>query len=225
MTRFSCRFQFAHLLCLLVITASCSLSTQAGIMAPGSVTSFGFTTSGQVGLSGVTGFNAISFKSQADPIWGTTGSRYLGQFLTAPLPTGMSTSYANTPFSISILPTGLQLDGTWYVQPNLQPIVLKGRLNGSITGSDYSSVVASFDPVDPWVDIIQGGIPNTKTFLSGIGPFILNTAGITDVTMSWMTLLSPTVVPVPEPSTLAVISSGLMLAWIARRRSRNLNRA
>jgi PEP-CTERM motif len=86
-------------------------------------------------------------------------------------------------------------------------------------------VVASFDPVDPWVDIIQGGIPNTKTFLSGIGPFILNTAGITDVTMSWMTLLSPTVVPVPEPSTLAVISSGLMLAWIARRRSRNLNRA
>ena len=218
------KFQFkAHakqILSALILAASFSLTSQAGIISD-PVTSFGFTTSGQVGLDGVTGFNAISYKSQANPIWGTTGSRYLGQFLTSPLPPGMSTTYTNTPFSISILPTGLQLNSNWYTS-NLQPIVLKGRLNGSITGTDYSSVVAS---VDPWVDIVQGGLPDNRTFLSGIGPFVVNSAATTNVTMSWLTLANPSAVPVPEPSTLAVLVSGISLAWMARRRQLKLNRA
>lgn len=221
------KFQFkAHatqILSALILAASFSLTSQAGIISD-PVTSFGFTTSGQVGLDGVTGFNAISYKSQANPIWGTTGSRYLGQFLTSPLPPGMSTTYTNTPFSISILPTGLQLNSNWYTS-NLQPIVLKGRLNGSITGTDYSSVVASFDPVDPWVDIVQGGLPDNRTFLSGIGPFVVNSSATTNVTMSWLTLANPSAVPVPEPSTLAVLVSGISLAWMARRRQLKLNRA
>jgi hypothetical protein len=136
----------------------------------------------------------------------------------------MSTTYTNTPFSISILPTGLQLNSNWYTS-NLQPIVLKGRLNGSITGTDYSSVVASFDPVDPWVDIVKGGISDNRTFLSGIGPFVVNSAATTNVTMSWLTLANPSAVPVPEPSTLAVLVSGISAAWMARRRQRKLNRA
>ena len=194
-----------------------SLMVQAGVINNTAVPSFGFTTSGQIGSDGVTGFNAISFRSQADPIWGTTGSRYLGQFLTAPMPPGLTTTYNNTSFSISLLPVGLQLDGNWYTQ-NLQPIVLKGRLNGTLNGTDYSNVVATFDPVNPWVDIVQGGLSGSTTFLSGIGPFVIKSNGTTDATMSWLTLANPSPVPVPEPSTLAIFASSLAVAWAARRR-------
>jgi hypothetical protein len=201
----------------LAIISGFSLMAQAGVINNTAATSFGFTTSGQIGTDGVTGFNAISFRSQADPIWGTTGTRYLGQFLTAPLPPGVTTTYNNTSFSISLLPVGLQLDGNWYTQ-NLQPVVLKGRLNGTLNGSDYSNVVASFDPVNPWVDIVQGGLSGSTTFLSGVGPFVIKSAGTTDATMSWLTLANPSPVPVPEPTTLAIFASGMAIAWAARRR-------
>lgn len=181
------------------------------------VTSFGFTTSGQIGSEGVTGFNAISFKSQADPIWGTTGSRYLGQFLSAPMPPGVSTTYNNTPFSISLLPLGIQYNDTWYTS-SLQPVVLKGRLNGTVSGAEYSSVVASFDPVNPWADIVQGGLPNANTFLSGIGPILLKGGSTTDATMTWQPVANPAPVPVPEPSTIAIFASGLAIAWLGRSR-------
>lgn len=217
MTFSSFKIQAIRALQALALICGSTLMLHAGAIDNTAMTSFGFTTSGQIGSEGVTGFSAISFRSQADPIWGTTGTRYLGQFLTAPMPPGLTTTYNNTSFSISLLPVGLQLDGTWYTQ-NLQPIVLKGRLNGSITGSDYSNVVATFDPVNPWVDIVQGGVPGSTTFLSGIGPFVIKSNGTTDASMSWLTLANPSPVPVPEPTTLAIFASGLVIAWAARRK-------
>ncbi|MFM7316938.1 MAG: hypothetical protein ACKO5E_08300 [bacterium] len=186
-----------------------------------SVPSFGFTTSGQIGSSGITGFNSISYQSQADPIWGTTGSRYLGKFLVGPLPEGLSTTYADTPFSISVLPAALQVNDTWY-KDGLQPIVLTGRLNGMITGTSYSNVVASFDPVSPWVDIVKGGVPDNQTFLAGTGPFLIKAGGTTDATMNWSLIpTSASPVPVPEPTAFMVIASGLTIGLVARRRKAN----
>lgn len=185
-----------------------------------SVPSFGFTTSGQIGSSGITGFNTISYQSQADPIWGTTGSRYLGKFLVGPLPEGISTTYANTPFSISVLPAALQVNDTWY-KDGLQPVVLTGRLNGMITGTSYSNVVASFDPVSPWVDIVNGGVPGNQTFLAGTGPFLVAAGGTTDATMNWALIPSASPVPVPEPTAFMIIASGLTVGLVARRRKTN----
>jgi len=195
---------------------TCVLSAHSarGAAMATSAPSLGFTTSGQIGTEGVSGFNALSFLSQSQPIWGTTGSRYLGQFISAPLPPGVTTTYQNTPFSISILPTGLNYEDTWYTK-DLQPIVLKGRLNGTLSAGGFSNIVASFDPIDPWVDIVKGGIKGTETFLTGIGPFLVGGAGSTNVMMNWALL---TASPVPEPSTLVVIASGLTLACFARRR-------
>lgn len=213
MKSFSMR-TLSAIISLLVLSSAINVASSHAA-AISSVPSYGFTTSGQIGSEGISGINALSYRSQTDPIWGTTGTRYLGQFLVAPLPNGVTTTYKDTPFSISILPAGLQVNDTWYTQ-NLQPIVLKGTLNGSMTGNNYSNVVATFDPVDPWVDIVQGGIPGYQTFLSGVGPFVVNPGGTTDVSMNWLLVANP--VPVPEPSTLVVIASGLSLAWVARKR-------
>ncbi|MFM1801751.1 MAG: hypothetical protein RJA81_1103 [Planctomycetota bacterium] len=212
MKSFLMRVSLATAIFCIVHSVSLTKPLQAASMS--SVPSLGFTTSGQIGSEGITGINALSFKSQNDPVWGTTGTRYLGQFLVAPLPNGVTTSYNNTPFSVSILPLGLQVNDIWYT--NTEPIVLKGRLNGTVTGNTYSSLVATFDPVDPWVDIVQGGVPNYQTFLTGVGPFLVNPDNSTQVSMNWM--LVENVVPVPEPSTIIVISSGLSLFWVARRK-------
>ena len=199
------------------VIATSSLS--AGAIA--SVPSFGFTTSGQIGSSGITGFNTISYQSQADTIWGTTGNRYLGKFLVGPLPEGLSTTYADTPFSISVLPAALQVDDVWY-KNDLQPIVLTGRLNGSITGTTYSNVVASFDPVSPWVDIVKGGVPGNQTFLAGTGPVLVSAGTTTDAYMNWALVPSASPVPVPEPTTFMIIASGLTIGLLARKRRAHL---
>jgi hypothetical protein len=193
---------------------TCS-SLQAGSIA--SVPSFGFTTSGQVGNEGVSGFNTISYQSQPDPIWGTTGNRFLGKFLVGPLPDGISTTYTNTPFSISVLPSALQVNDVWY-RDDLQPVVLKGRLNGMITGTGYSNVVASFDPVSPWVDVVKGGVPGNQTFLAGTGPFLISPNGTTDASLNWALVGSASPVPVPEPTTLLIIASGFAFGLISQRR-------
>jgi hypothetical protein len=200
--------KFAALLTI-IASADSVRADSISVSAP----SLGFTTSGQVSSEGVTGFNALSFKSQTDPVWGSTGARYIGQFLTGPLPPGLTTTYNDTPFSISILPAGLNYEDTWYTK-DLQPIVLKGKLNGTLTGTGYSSVVATFDPIDPWVDIVKGGIPGAETFLSGIGPFLINGQGVTNAMINWAIVAAA---PVPEPSTLMVIGSGLTLVCLARR--------
>jgi len=182
-----------------------------------SVPSFGFTTSGQIGTDGVSGFNTISYQSQPDTIWGTTGNRFLGKFLVGPLPDGITTTYTNTPFSISVLPSALQVNDIWY-KNDLQPVVLKGRLNGMISGTTYSNVVASFDPVSPWVDIVKGGIPGNQTFLAGTGPFLISPNGTTDANMNWALIGSPSPVPVPEPTAFMIIASGLAVGLISKRR-------
>jgi len=198
-----------------LLTVALSVNSARGDAIPASATSFGFTTSGQIGSEGVTGFNALSFRSQTDPVWGTTGARYLGQFLTAPLPPGLTTTYKDTPFSISILPVGLNYNDTWYTS-DLQPVVLKGKLNGTLTGGGYSNLVATFDPVDPWVDVVKSGISGAETFLSGVGPFLIGGLGTTNAMMNWAVVSAA---PVPEPSTLMVIGSGLTLLCLARRKS------
>jgi len=202
----------------ITLATICTITVAAkpahGSAMQASAPSFGFTTSGQISGEGITGVNALSFLSQSQPIWGTTGSRYIGQFMAAPLPPGITTTYRNTPFSISVLPAGLNVDDTWYTK-DLQPIILTGRLNGSLSAGGISNVVASFDPVDPWVDIVKGGIDGSETFLTGVGPFIVSGSGSTNVNLNWALV---TASPVPEPSTLAVIASGFTLACYARRR-------
>ena len=94
-----------------------------------------YSTSGAIGSAGVTGFDAVSFQSAtAIPAPGPT-SISLGDFQVAALPSGVATTYANTPFTITFLPYQSSTAGS--------PLVLQGTLNGTVNGST-SNIVATF---------------------------------------------------------------------------------
>ena len=58
----------------------------------------------------------------------------------------MSTTYNNTPFSITFVPGTLNGNAV-----NPGTVTITGVLNGTVTGSNHSSVVATFNPlaIDP----------------------------------------------------------------------------
>lgn len=141
-----------------------------GLVAFGSVGAhasalINYTTSGQINSTGVTGSpGVISFNSiQNDPTTNTSNSFNtpsdfsLGQFVVAKLPDGQSTTYTNTPFSITFLVN--TVNGT-APNPNQTPIVVTGELNGTVTGSGQSNVEATFDPITKST-FLTGTLSNT----------------------------------------------------------------
>ena len=168
-----------------------------------------YSTSGAIGSAGVTGFNAVSFQSAtAIPAPGPA-SISLGDFQVAALPSGLTTTYANTPFTITFLPYQSSTAG--------QPIVLQGMLNGSISGAN-SSIVATFgDPssTSPLTQQFQAGSYTGNLTLSGNQIALSNSGGSFTVSAQ----ISPAAVP--EPTTLAILFAGLSAAGLRRFRRRS----
>jgi hypothetical protein len=111
-----------------------------------------YSTSGQIDpKTGVTGSSVISFNSVGTSANGSVAgvidspsSFSLGDFQVAKLPDGQSTTYTNTPFSITYLVN--TVDGN-KPSPNETPVTVTGVLNGTVTGSNQSHVIAKFDPI------------------------------------------------------------------------------
>jgi len=174
-----------------------------------------YSTSGSIDTAtGVTGSPIISFDSVQNNSFSSPSSFSLGQFVVANLPDGQTTSYSNTPFSITLLVNSV--DGTTPV-PNQSPIVVTGELNGSITGSNQSNVQATFDPI------------NNSTFLTGL---LSNTVSIPNSPLSLVPsttntghtsaqafLVNTPTTPVPEPTSVALFLTALGLGL--RHRLRN----
>jgi len=115
-----------------------------------------YTTSGQIDPSaGVTGANVVSFipingtgekASNTITSIGTPSNLSLGDFQVAGLPDGQTTTYKNTPFSITFLPN--TVNGDAYKPDSNMAIVIHGVLNGLVQGASTSSLVATFDHID-----------------------------------------------------------------------------
>ncbi len=131
-------------------------AARADVISMPATATIDYSTSGQIDTSaGVTGTNVISYDSitpgktdAAGNVEGsfTSPSQFsLGNFVVAALPVGQSTTYTNTPFSITYISTSV--NGAT-PSPNDTPIVLTGVLNGTITGGSQSSAVATFDKAD-----------------------------------------------------------------------------
>ncbi len=103
-----------------------------------------YNTSGLVGSTGITGKPVISFAPVSNSGLYTPSSLSLGTFVVAPLPDGQTTVYNHTPFAISYATQSINGQDQGASPPLL---TIQGFLNGTVTGSDQSNVVATFEPI------------------------------------------------------------------------------
>ncbi len=190
-----------------------------GVKADGILT---YSTSGFVsGTTGVTGTNAITYEAINNATVDTTSNLQLGQFQVAPLGANQSTTYADTPFSFTLIPSAYNGSPL----SDFSPLTVTGVLNGTLMGNATSSVIATINPITN--DTFQLG--SATSTLAGLPNEVLlvpNSSGGTttlEAAINTVGTVNPQA-PVPEPSTIALFLStvgGLALRrYVLARRSR-----
>ncbi len=180
-----------------------------------------YSTSGFVsGTSGVTGTNAITYESITNATVDTTSNLPLGAFQVATLTGNSTTTYKDTPFSLTVLPSAYNSTPL----ANFTPLTVTGVLNGTV-GESKSNVIATINPIPS--DTFQlGGATST---LAGLPNQLLlvpaSAGGTTTLEGAIATVgnVNP-VAPVPELLTIALFLStvgGLALRrFVLARRQR-----
>jgi hypothetical protein len=185
----------------------------------------GYSTAGSIDTTltadGVTGTNVISFVPITNAQVDATSNIPLGYFQVAALPSGQSTTYDNTPFSITFVPSSL--NGTALASPG--SVEVTGVLNGVVTGSTQSGVLATFDTLSNGSFQLAGASSTLSIPQSGAA-LVPSSAGNGTTTVEGMIVTNGTPeVPAPEPSTIALFLStvgGLGLRkYVLSRRQRS----
>ena len=162
---------------------------------------------------------SASCPCRAGPV-DTASNISLGTFVVAALPSGHSTTYNNTPFSLSLIPDSF--NGTM-VQDT--PVEVTGYLNGTVTGANQSSVKVTFNPMTTARSrSARGRGPWT---CSGSQELLVpSSVNSGQTTLQAQVATSTSVGPqngVPEPSTIALFLSmvgGLGLRRLVHNRRR-----
>ena len=214
-------------LVVLVALAGCAASAKRADGAPISYHTQGDIwpwTYGKGGIPGYNGTNAISFQGVTNGTI-TVGSPFpLGEFVISTLPTGSSTTYHDSAFSIT-LDTSLG-DSPVPLQPGYVPyssLSVNGVLNGTVTGAGPSDITAkvlsitpnfpiSFpeQPINPILDL-----PFPLSALTVEQPVVLSSSTSAAV----RTTIFARVDAVPEPApaiTFLIVLAGLGLRARAR---------
>jgi len=164
-----------------------------------------YGTSGTITLSGINGTNVISYvpvtNAEVDP----SSNIPLGSFQVAALPTGQTTTYSNTPFEITFIPTSFS--GT--ALQNSSPVTITGMLNGSLTGNYQSSVNVSFNPVSDG-SFQLAGAASTLSMLQNDQKLLVPASAGGTTTLEGIIATNGNFnpeAPVPEPSTIALFLS------------------
>jgi hypothetical protein len=189
-----------------------------------------YSTAGSIDASvsndGVTGANVISFVPITSASVDANSNLSLGFFQVAAESGSASTTYNNTPFSITYVPGSI--DGNAITG---QAATITGVLNGTVTGNNFSTVVATFTSLtSPSSQVIDGSnlvtstlsIPQGSLFLV---PSLSNNGESTAEGTVVSTGVPHNETPAPEPSTIALFLStvgGLGLRkYVLGRRQRN----
>mgnify|MGYP001048855119 CR=1 FL=1 len=164
--------------------------------------SMNYDTAGSIGTTGVSGDgNVITYIPVTSGAFTSPSFLNLGFFQVAPLKAGQSTTYTNTPFSLTFLPSSV---GGVNLGSDVKPITISGVLNGTISGNTQSSVTATFDDIASPVFTTPGfkhTISITNTSLSLVPPLTGN--GQTSIQANFSSVTNPEK-PVPEPTTIAL---------------------
>ncbi len=167
-----------------------------------------YDSNGTVGTTGVTGdASAVSIKSLIGSFYSQSNLN-MGVFQTKALDPGQTVTFANTPFDIKFKIDDVNNSATpgHPITPNTTPIDVTGVLNGTLTGSNQSSVVATFDP-GPHL-FTAGPYANTLTITNN--PLsIVPSSSNNGMTSSQATVASQLAVatPAPEPSTVVLFAA------------------
>jgi hypothetical protein len=131
------------------------------------------------------------------------------------LPDGQSTTYTNTPFTLKFNADGINGSP---VQPNETPVTVSGVLNGTLTGSNQSSVVATFNGIDK--PTFQTGLYSNSLTIPGSSMLVVPSTSNNGTSSVQATLASTaTGIPVPEPSTVVIFGAAIGGLGLWRRRS------
>ena len=197
------------LLFTLAISGMVSATARAGTIV--------YNTSGLIGSSGVTGTNVISFVPVSANSFTAPSTLSLGTFVVAALPIGQTTTYNHTPFAVSF---GITTVNGVNVAANPPLLTVTGFLNGLLSGSNRSTVIAVFDPIansnikvgpDFFVNL---SLPSPQRTLVPS-----TTSGGQSTAEGFVTLFHET----PEPTAIAlfiVAGAGLGLVHLRRRAGR-----
>lgn len=177
-----------------------STTSDSSKQGPAVATNLIYNTSGIVGTTGISGKSVINFVPVSNSGVQTSTSLSLGTFVVSALDPGQTTTYNHTPFAISYATRTVNGTDVSASQPLL---TLTGFLNGQVTGSDQSNVVATFDPIsDPSFKLT----PNLTGFLSLPSPqrtlVPSTTFGGQSTAEGFVTVRAQ---PIPEPGTIALL--------------------
>jgi hypothetical protein len=177
---------------------------RAGAISSPSMT---YNTAGSIGTTGVSGDgNVITYIPVTSGSFTSPSFLNLGFFQVAPLKDGQSTTYHNTPFSLTFLPSAV---GGTDVTSDVKPITISGMLNGTVSGNTQSSVTAKFDDITAPTFSTPGydhTISITNTSLSLVPPLTGN--GQTSIQANFASTTNSET-PVPEPTTIALFLTTL----------------
>ena len=159
---------------------------------------------GVVGNTGITGSNVISYVPVQNAVIDPTSNIPLGSFTVAALPAGQTTTYDNTPFSLTFVPQ--QFNGSTLSDT---PITVSGTLTGTVSGPYQSSVQVSFNSLTNNGFTLATGSSSTLNLLPDDQKLLVpsSAGGITTMEAQISTTGLSGVVPAPEPSTIALFLS------------------
>jgi hypothetical protein len=171
------------------------------------------TVNSSIGTTGITGTPVINFIPATGSVMAPSNMSF-GKFEIVAPPSGSTTTYSNTPFSIKITPDAVNGSAPG---PNLTPLTVTGLLNGTVYSDSRTDVVATFNPMTQstfqtglYVNTL--GLPNSPLSLV---PSTINN-GDTTLQASITSAVAPAP-PVPEPSTLALFAATIVGLGFRRR--------
>jgi len=172
-----------------------------------------YSTTGNIGTMAGVPIGSFNFNSASGTLLGP-GIFSLGSFAARPLPDGAGLTYHNLPFYINVTftPQGPPGSGASVIPSTLD---IQGVLNGTITGTTSSDVVATVAKVTPTG---TAALPFPVNTFNVLGPQTLAPSGINGGITSLMAQVSATPQPpaIPEPTPLAMM--GILAMGVGLRR-------
>jgi hypothetical protein len=134
----------------LLVTGSHSAAESAAITS-----SIDYSTSGTIGSGGPGGSSVLNFRGVGGGTLTTGGTPFdLGRFEVAPMAPGTTMTYHFTPFDLSFATRSV--DGV--ATPEARPVVVRGWIDGTITGDDPSKLKILFPGINQSEDSPFPGI-------------------------------------------------------------------